>query len=222
MEEPMFWELKICRFSRSKSCRILLLGFKHGLRRWRGYHPAEQISTVCYRAWLWMVSQNSFEETLEKYEIDELRWHNIFHGFHMFSWVSVYFTKTHDCIMYIYIYIHIHTHYCILFYSIFFWEKPWFPDVSSGFSSSAHHAQLRQRRSRSLHRHGLKVASRTIKNQPSVAINSHEITIINHPILKTIKNHQEPSRTIKNHQPSVEVYFQTKPYPYLSYHPLIS
>ena len=90
----MFWELKICRFSLSKSCRVLLLGFKHGIavgvfkraclgdRCTTQLNRSQQSAVEPGHGWC---HRNRLKESCEHYEIHE------FLHFHGFQYVSIIF-----------------------------------------------------------------------------------------------------------------------------------
>ena len=90
----MFWELKICRFSLSKSCRVLLLGFKHGIavgvfkraclgdRGTTQLNRSQQSAVEPGHGWC---HRNRLKESCENYEIHE------FLHCHSFQYVSIIF-----------------------------------------------------------------------------------------------------------------------------------
>ena len=136
----MFWELKICRFSLSKSCRVLLLGFKHGIavgvfkRACLGDRGTTQLNRSQQSAVGWC-HRNRLKESCENYEMHE------FLHFHDFQYVSIIF--------------HMSPYISRKPYTLFHGRKTWFPtfpDVSSHFPLifQCPAVELRQRRSRSL------------------------------------------------------------------------
>jgi len=145
----MFWELKICRFSLSKSCRVLLLGFKHGIavgvfkraclgdRCTTQLNRSQQSAVEPGHGWC---HRNRLKESCEHYEIHE------FLHFHGFQYVSIIFHMSPYISRKPYIYFMGEKHG--------FQRFQMFPvDFPSIFQCPA--VELRQRRSRSLHRHGL-------------------------------------------------------------------